>query len=260
VAAEDPNLLNPYMFTGRRFDFETGLYYYRARYYNPYIGRFLQTDPVGYGYNYCGNNPVGWTDPLGLEEEPATAYLVFVPDPSFGTVTEYWELTGEWNCLGFVKVFRTPLESISAIRLSGPGIDPGLPAWLVTWAPITEWFDTTGYSIGGMRPLDGEGLSYTLIPDVEPEPSEPIIWTPPDWIRPPIGIIGDPHGIVGGGEAIIRGGTTAWTYRRVIERGADDGLDFIGSPVYERMRRIPKEIEGPYKPRPRHPRPRRYRR
>ena len=72
VAAEDPNFLtNPYLFTGRRFDIETGLYYYRARYYNPYIGRFLQTDPVGYDnginwYVYCGNNPLGRTDPSGL--------------------------------------------------------------------------------------------------------------------------------------------------------------------------------------------------
>ena len=39
VAASDPDFLtNPYMFTGRRFDIETGLYYYRARYYNPYMG------------------------------------------------------------------------------------------------------------------------------------------------------------------------------------------------------------------------------
>jgi RHS repeat-associated protein len=62
---------NPYLFTGRRFDLETGLYYYRARYYNPHIGRFLQTDPVGYGdgmnwYNYCGNNPLNYLDPYGL--------------------------------------------------------------------------------------------------------------------------------------------------------------------------------------------------
>jgi len=37
---------NPYMFTGKRLDPETGLYYYRARMYNPYIGRFCQPDPV----------------------------------------------------------------------------------------------------------------------------------------------------------------------------------------------------------------------
>jgi RHS repeat-associated protein len=52
VAASDPNHPNPFMFTGRQFDIETGLYYYRARYYNPYLGRFLQTDPVGYAVCY----------------------------------------------------------------------------------------------------------------------------------------------------------------------------------------------------------------
>jgi RHS repeat-associated protein len=64
------NYGNLFMFTGREYDSETGLYYYRARFYKPSIGRFLQTDPVGYKsvlnpYTYCKNNPTRWIDPSG---------------------------------------------------------------------------------------------------------------------------------------------------------------------------------------------------
>ncbi|WP_434148016.1 RHS repeat-associated core domain-containing protein [Methylocaldum gracile subsp. desertum] len=61
-----------YGYTGREPD-ATGLIYYRARYYDPAIGRFTQRDPAGFAdglnlYAYVGNNPVSFTDPLGLSK------------------------------------------------------------------------------------------------------------------------------------------------------------------------------------------------
>jgi RHS repeat-associated protein len=60
-----------FRYTGQRLDPETGLYYYRARYYQPGIGQFLQTDPVGYkdnlnDYMYVHDDPTDGTDPKGL--------------------------------------------------------------------------------------------------------------------------------------------------------------------------------------------------
>jgi RHS repeat-associated protein len=63
-------------YTARYFDSETGLYHYRARYYDPQAGRFLSQDPIGFWgginfYAYVKNNPVKWTDPLGLAPQSA---------------------------------------------------------------------------------------------------------------------------------------------------------------------------------------------
>ena len=61
---------NTRKFTGKEFDADSNLYYYGARYYDPYIGRFTQRDPVGDGVNwyaYTYNNPLKYTDPNGQE-------------------------------------------------------------------------------------------------------------------------------------------------------------------------------------------------
>jgi RHS repeat-associated protein len=60
-----------YAFTGREWDPETGLYYYRARYYDPKIGRFISEDPIAFAgggnvYAYVLGAPTRWRDPFGL--------------------------------------------------------------------------------------------------------------------------------------------------------------------------------------------------
>jgi RHS repeat-associated protein len=61
-----------YKFTGREFDQETGLYYYRARYFDANVGRFIGQDPIGFNagdsnlYRYVGNKSINHTDPTGL--------------------------------------------------------------------------------------------------------------------------------------------------------------------------------------------------
>ncbi|MFA5652722.1 MAG: RHS repeat-associated core domain-containing protein, partial [Desulfomonilia bacterium] len=85
LAAPSGSMDQPYGFTGREFDPETGLYFYRARYYDPMEGRFISKDPLGFAagdvnlFGYVQNNPVNWIDPWGLDSLVA----------DHGTITHY---------------------------------------------------------------------------------------------------------------------------------------------------------------------------
>jgi RHS repeat-associated protein len=79
-------------FTGREWDPEAGLYYYRARYYDPKVGRFISEDPIGFSadvnfYAYVENDPVNRTDPWGLRAEGGQKPKPPTPTPPTPTPT-----------------------------------------------------------------------------------------------------------------------------------------------------------------------------
>jgi RHS repeat-associated protein len=72
LLAKTGTLEQPFGFSTKRYDEQTGLIYYGYRYYGPEIGRWTTRDPLGEAggmnlYAFVGNNPVNWVDPLGLK-------------------------------------------------------------------------------------------------------------------------------------------------------------------------------------------------
>jgi RHS repeat-associated protein len=101
VSQSNPAFGSRYGFTGREWDAETGLYYYRSRYYNPGIGRFIGEDSVGFDagdvnlYRYVGNRPVERIDPSGMVSLAYQSAIPLTPLLCGGfTWKVRWQLNG----------------------------------------------------------------------------------------------------------------------------------------------------------------------
>ena len=123
--------LNPFRYRGYYYDSETGYYYLQTRYYNPELGRFLNTDSALYGhvlgfnmFAYCYNNPVNYIDPTG---ENGTAdvligwagtawWLAFADGPlPFGEII----YAGVFVVLGIIVV----VETVTLVEEIAEGMD-----------------------------------------------------------------------------------------------------------------------------------------
>ncbi|MFN2497739.1 MAG: DUF6765 family protein [Pyrinomonadaceae bacterium] len=118
-----------YGYTGRERDALTSLHYYRARFYDPQLGRFISEDPIGLtgginSFTYVSNNPQNSTDPTGLYEIDVHYYLTYYLAMKAGcSAAESREIAN-----GTQNVDDNPLTS------------PG-PGWK------KKWYDPTGYLV-----------------------------------------------------------------------------------------------------------------
>jgi RHS repeat-associated protein len=91
TSESDPTFDFRFGYTGRELDEETGMMYYRARYFDPAVGTFVGEDPLGFGagdanlYRYVFNSPTNYTDPSGMRNAPVRPPVRQAPPPSYGS-------------------------------------------------------------------------------------------------------------------------------------------------------------------------------
>jgi len=167
---------NPYLFTGRRYDAEAGLYYYRARYYDFATARFLQPDPLGYTdglnmYAYVGNNPATFVDPSGLTTWSNTVYLWDWLTGGGATNRRYGPTDTEtlemMSSIGVNKL-RQDFEEGGYNSLDNLGYGTYEALWETILNPVTRDWSSTATQVGGYAGAtavaheNGYQVTYTI--------------------------------------------------------------------------------------------------
>ena len=134
LAASTGTIVNPFRFTGREYDSETGEYFYRARYYDQGVGRFINEDPLrGISgsvnfYLYVNNSPVRLFDPSGMCPCDYASRFRLVPTsdcshPGYREIV--YELQGQGASNYWVTEHQNPAYSAPAANGSPEGQSTG---------------------------------------------------------------------------------------------------------------------------------------
>ncbi len=172
LAASTGSIANRFQYTAREFDSESGLYFYRARYYDAAAGRFLSEDPIRFVggpnyYRYVKNRPTSFRDPLGLcpitdcQTKAIESAVVGVALDAIGLVpggeaAEAAVSDGESLFQGLE--FGANLGAIGLTVSEGNGLGAGLA---LTGTTITILKVAKG--VGGILPGIGQGVAVLSI-------------------------------------------------------------------------------------------------
>ena len=123
-------ITNPFQYTARENDSETGLYYYRARYYDPQIGRFLREDPLRFQagidfYAYVNNQSPNLVDPFGLWPSLGDIKTILKKtwDNSKDAYEKGKEYAGKISCMGtYYYCLATTFANLESISQASQGI------------------------------------------------------------------------------------------------------------------------------------------
>ena len=157
---------NPFAFSAREFDPATGLYYFRSRYYDPEMGRFISKDPVAphldrplslNPYLYAANNPLRYLDPYGQDFTPAEELYSAESDARF-----YRDMAQNPQKYGlpqgafqndYLETARRLEAQAERLRSRNPGLTPQRPA---VYGPepgsVSSGASGEGGTAGGNRP------------------------------------------------------------------------------------------------------------
>jgi RHS repeat-associated protein len=136
----DPTIHHRFAYTGREWDEHAGLYHYRARWYDPLLGRFLSEDPIRFEagdanlQRYVGNGPTNATDPSGLERvnypradlTPPAPNLPFWIDPYHPLLSQQREQTEALRQQS-ETLWQELTEDLRRVRLVAPPDERRLP-------------------------------------------------------------------------------------------------------------------------------------
>jgi RHS repeat-associated protein len=105
-------------YTGREWDTETGLDYYRARYYDPSVGRFISEDPLGFGgkdtnlIRYVKNSPTNWVDPSGK-----ITFIIPGGFNEFGTLPDNLSVGARYPVIRLTNIYLGRLDPTGVFRV-----------------------------------------------------------------------------------------------------------------------------------------------